>query len=50
MLNDAYGLKCKLMARKPLNQSGLIPLLVTVLILVGAIIYVAYTHVLHAQK
>jgi hypothetical protein len=34
---------------KKLNQSGFIPLLVTILLIVVAVIYVAYTRVLHAQ-
>jgi hypothetical protein len=38
------------MARKPLNQSGFIPLLVTILIIVLAVIYLAYTRVLRANQ
>jgi len=38
------------MTRKQLDQSGFIPMLITILLIVGAIIYIAYTRVLHAQK
>ncbi len=39
-----------LMARcKKLNQAGFLPLLVLILIIVGVIVYLAYTRVLHAQ-
>lgn len=38
------------MARKPLDQSGFIPLLITILLIIGAFIYLAYTRVLHANK
>jgi len=37
------------MKRKSLNESGFVPLLVTILILVAAVIYFVYTRVLHAQ-
>jgi hypothetical protein len=37
------------MKRSPLNQSGLIPLLLLVIIVVMVVIYLAYTRVLHAQ-
>lgn len=37
------------MKRTPLNQSGLIPLLIFVILVVAALIYLAYTRVLHAQ-
>jgi hypothetical protein len=35
----------EIMKRQPLNQSGFIPLLVAILIIVTALIYVAYTRV-----
>lgn len=38
------------MKRKQLNETGFIPLLVTILLIILAIIYVVYTRVLHAQK
>lgn len=38
------------MKRKPLDQSGFIPLLITILLIVGALIYIAYTRVLHANS
>jgi hypothetical protein len=38
------------MKPKPLNDTGFIPLLVTILLIVGAIIYVVYTRVLNANK
>lgn len=37
------------MKRAPLNQSGLIPLLMLIIIVVVIVIYLAYTRVLHAQ-
>jgi hypothetical protein len=37
------------MKRQKLDQAGLIPLLVTVLLVVVALIYLAYTRVLNAQ-
>ena len=33
-----------------LNENGLVPLLVTILVVVIAIIYLVYARVLHAQK
>jgi len=38
------------MKSKRLNEAGFIPLLITILVIVGAIIYLVYTRVLHAQK
>lgn len=38
------------MKRTPLNESGLIPLLLTVLVVVLAMIYLAFTRVLNAQQ
>jgi hypothetical protein len=38
------------MKHKPLNEAGFIPLLVTILLIIVAVIYVVYTRVLHAQK
>jgi hypothetical protein len=35
---------------KPLNEAGFLPLLVTILLIVAAIIYLVYTRVLHSQK
>ncbi len=32
------------------NQSGFIPLLISILIIVVALIYLAYTRVVHAQQ
>jgi hypothetical protein len=37
------------MKRKPLNQTGFIPMLLTVLFIVMVLIYIAYTRVLHAH-
>jgi hypothetical protein len=37
------------MKRVPLNQSGFIPLLIAVLLIVAVLIYLVYTRVLHAQ-
>lgn len=37
------------MRRQPLNQSGFIPLLITVLLIVAAVTYVIYVRVLHAK-
>lgn len=34
---------------KKLNQTGFIPLLILVLIIVGVAVYLAYTRVLHAS-
>jgi hypothetical protein len=39
----------ELMKHKPLDQNGFIPLLLTVLAVVLAFIYLAYTRVLHAK-
>jgi hypothetical protein len=38
------------MNRKPLDQSGFIPLLLTVLFFVAVAIYVVYARVMHAQQ
>jgi hypothetical protein len=38
------------MKRTPLNEAGLIPLLLTVLVVVVAIIYLAFTRVLKATQ
>jgi len=32
------------------NQTGFIPLLIIILIVIAALVYVAYTRVLHAQQ
>jgi hypothetical protein len=37
------------MKLKSLNQSGFLPLLITVLIVVAAVVYFVYTRVMHAQ-
>lgn len=37
------------MKRKPLDQSGFIPLLITILLIVAALIYVAYSRVMNAN-
>lgn len=37
------------MKKKTLNEAGFIPLLLTILAIVLAVIYLAYTRVLHAQ-
>lgn len=37
------------MKLKPLNQSGFVPLLILILLLVTAGIYFVYTRVMHAQ-
>jgi len=37
------------MKPKQLDQAGFIPLLITILLIVAAIIYFVYTRVLHAQ-
>lgn len=39
-----------MMVKRPLNEAGFIPLLIVILIIVAAIIYLAYTRVLHAQQ
>lgn len=38
------------MKRKPLAQTGFIPMLIMILLIVGALIYVAYSRVLQAQN
>jgi hypothetical protein len=38
------------MKRTQLNQGGFIPMLLTVLVVVVAVIYLAYTRVLKAQQ
>lgn len=38
------------MKRPPSSESGFIPLLVTILIIVAAVVYLAYTRVLHAHQ
>jgi hypothetical protein len=38
------------MKRKQLDEDGLVPLLVTVLLIVVAVIYFAFTRVLKAQQ
>jgi hypothetical protein len=38
------------MKRTPSNQSGFIPLLLTVLAVVVVVIYLIYTRVVHAQR
>ena len=38
------------MKPKPLNQAGFIPLLITIVLIVAAVIYLVYTRVLHAKK
>jgi len=37
------------MKPKSLDQSGFVPMLVTILLIVAAIIFFVYTRVLHAQ-
>lgn len=37
------------MKRTPLNESGFIPMMLTILAIVVAVIYLAYTRVLKAQ-
>jgi len=37
------------MKPKPLNQTGFIPLLIVILLIVAVIIYLAYSRVLHVQ-
>ena len=37
------------MKPKLLNESGFLPLLITILIVVAAVVYVVYTRVTHAQ-
>lgn len=37
------------MKNKRLDQNGFIPLLIAILIIVGVIVYLAYTRVLHAK-
>ncbi len=32
------------------NQSGFIPMLIALLVIIGVIVYLAYVRVLHAQK
>ncbi|HVX58305.1 MAG TPA: hypothetical protein VG964_01045 [Candidatus Saccharimonadales bacterium] len=38
------------MKRSPLNQSGLIPLLILLIIVVAIVVYLAYSRVLHAHQ
>lgn len=38
------------MKLKSLNQDGLVPLLVTILVIIAAIVYLVYVRVLHLQK
>lgn len=38
------------MTQRPLNQNGFIPLLLSVLAVVIALIYIVYARVLHAQN
>jgi hypothetical protein len=38
------------MKRRPLDQAGFVPMLITILLVVGALIYLAYTRVLHANN
>jgi hypothetical protein len=38
------------MKRPAPNQSGFIPLLVTLLLVIAVVIYLIYSRVLHAQK
>ena len=38
------------MKRSSLNQNGFIPLIIIILIIVGVVIYLAYTRVLHAKQ
>jgi hypothetical protein len=35
---------------KPLNETGFVPLLIVILLIVAAIIYLVYSRVLHLQK
>jgi sorbitol-specific phosphotransferase system component IIC len=37
------------MKRKHLNEYGLVPMLIAILIVVAAVIYFVYTRVIHAQ-
>jgi len=38
------------MKLKPLNQDGLVPLLIVILLVIGAVIYLVYGRVLHLQR
>jgi hypothetical protein len=38
------------MKPKPMNQSGFVPLLILILLLVAVGVYLVYTRVLHAQS
>lgn len=38
------------MKLKPLNQAGLVPLLLTILLIIAAVIYLVYVRLLHLQK
>lgn len=38
------------MKSRPLGESGFIPLLIVILLIVAAIIYLVYARVLHLQK
>ena len=40
----------KAMPTKKLNQSGFIPMLIIIILIVAVVIYLAYTRVLHAQQ
>ena len=37
------------MKHKPLDQNGFLPLLITILLIVAAVVYLVYTRVLHAK-
>lgn len=44
------GLKMKRFRHQPLNQSGFIPLLLTIIFIVIVLVYLVYTRVSHAQQ
>jgi hypothetical protein len=48
-LPGAAGWLIIMVKMKHINESGFIPLLLTILIVVAAIIYFAFTRVLHAK-
>lgn len=37
------------MKHKRLNQTGFIPMMICIVLIIGGLIYLAYTRVLHAQ-
>lgn len=38
------------MKPKPLDQNGLVPLLILILLIIAAVVYLVYIRILHLQK